>query len=57
MKLLDEIIAHAVDSKEPVSVLLRKYLVLAYQLKNDRLKAWIEKELDGYQPADDIPEY
>src|SRR5487761_2154531 len=57
MKLLDEITAHAVESKEPVSVLLRKCLVLAYQLKNDRLKTWIEKELDGYSSGDELPEY
>jgi hypothetical protein len=57
MKLLDEITAHAVESQEPISVLLRKCLVLAYQLKNDRLKTWIEKELDGYKPNDDVPEY
>src|SRR5712691_12636993 len=57
MKLLDEIIDCAVDNKEPVSVLLRKCLVLAYQLKNARLKSWVEKELDGYNEDDEVPEY
>ena len=41
MKLLDEIVDYAVDNKQPVSVLLRKCLVLAYQLKNDKLKNWV----------------
>ncbi len=57
MKLLDEIVDYAVDNKQPVSVLLRKCLVLAYQLKNDKLKNWVEKELDGYGLDDEIPEY
>jgi hypothetical protein len=57
MRLLDEIVDYAVDNKQPVSVLLRKCLVLAYQLKNDRLKKWVEKELDGYNANDEVPEY
>ena len=57
MRLLDEIIDYAVGNEQPVSVLLRKCLILAYQLKNDRLKIWIEKELDGYNADDELPEY
>jgi AbiTii len=57
MKLIEEIIELAVDDKEPVSVLLRKALVLSFQLKNDRLKVWAQKELDGYEPSDELPDY
>jgi AbiTii len=55
--LLDEIIELATDDKQPLTVLLRKCLVLAHQLKNDRLKAWANQELNGYESADGLPEY
>jgi len=38
MQLLDEIIQGAVDDKTSLSVLLRKCLLLAHQLKNEKLK-------------------
>lgn len=57
MKLLEEIIDLAVDNKEPISVLLRKCLVLAATLKNDKLKEWVERELNGYGQDDLMPEY
>jgi len=57
MKLLDEIVDYAVYNKHVVFVLLRKCLVLVYKLKNDKLKNWVEKELDGYGLDDEIPEY
>ena len=57
MKLLDEIVDLAVDDETPLSVLLRQCLVLSYQLKNERLKAWAEKELDGYADDDALPDY
>jgi hypothetical protein len=47
MQLIDEIIELAVDDRTSLSVLLRKCLVLSHRLKNERLKAWAEKELDG----------
>jgi hypothetical protein len=41
-----------------ISVLLRKCLVLAHQLKNDRLRSWVENELNGYATSDaELPEY
>jgi AbiTii len=57
MKLLDEIIDLAVDNSSSVSVVLRKCLVLAHTLKNERLKTWVEKELNGYDNGDELPEY
>jgi hypothetical protein len=57
MKLVDEIIELSTENKEPVSVLLRKCLVLAYQLNNEKLKTWADKELDGYQQGEDVPPY
>ena len=57
MKLLDEIIHSATGTKQDVSVLLRQCLVLSYLLKTERLKDWIDKELNGYSSDDELPEY
>jgi hypothetical protein len=57
MELLDEIIGGATDSTEPISNLLRRCLVLAHQLKNEKLKAWAESELNGYNDVDLLPDY
>jgi hypothetical protein len=59
MNLLDEIIDLAAGEKGSVATLLRKCLVLAHTLKSDRLKAWAENELNGYEAAkeDEVPAY
>jgi AbiTii len=58
MKLLDEIIDVAASETGSVATLLRKCLVLAHTLGNDRLKVWAENELNGYDSDDaGIPEY
>jgi hypothetical protein len=57
MKLLNEIIDLASSDKGSVPTLLRKCLVLAHTLKNDRLKAWAENELNGYRGSAELPEY
>jgi hypothetical protein len=55
--LLDDIIDLATDNKQPITVLLRKCIILASQLKNERLKVWANKELNGYDANDDLPPY
>lgn len=55
--LLDEIVRIATDNQQSLTVLLRKCLVLSFQLKNDELKSWLRQELDGYQSADGLPDY
>jgi hypothetical protein len=55
--LLDDIIDIAVGKDQPVSVLLRKCLLLAHQLKNERLKAWANQELNGYATEENLPQY
>lgn len=57
MKLLREIIELASDNQMPLTGVLRKCLVLAYSLKNERLKNWVDKELNGYQLDDELPVY
>ena len=55
--LLDDIIDLATNTNQSISVLLRKCIVLAHQIKNDRLKTWANKELNGYGEDDELPEY
>lgn len=55
--LLNDIINLATDSKQPITDLLRKCIVLGYQLKNERLKTWATKELNGYDITDELPSY
>lgn len=55
--LLDEIIELATDASHPLTLVLRKCLILGYQLKNDRLKSWANQELNGYQSREELPAY
>ena len=58
MSLLDDIIDAITNTDEKTSSVLKKCLVLSYSLKNDTLKAWVSKELNGYERDDpDLPEY
>ncbi len=55
--LLDDIIELATNTGQSITVLLRKCVVLAHQIKNDRLKTWANKELSGYGDEDELPDY
>ncbi len=57
MKLVDEIIDLAVDDAVQLPVILRKCLVVATTLKNERLKGWVLGELNGYPDKDALPQY
>ncbi len=57
MKLINEIIDLSTSTDGPVSVVLRKLLVLSYDLRNERLATWATTESDGYLSALDIPDY
>ena len=58
MNLVDEIITLSSSESASVSTLLRKCLVLAYTLHNDRLKTWAENELNGYEGEGvEVPAY
>ncbi len=57
MSLLREIQHDAVSSGVRVADLLRKCKILARRLKSRELEAWLNKELNGYQQGDPIPEY
>ncbi len=57
MKLLNEITELSTSNDTALSVVLRKLLVLSYELKNDRLANWASAELDGYDNGQDVPDY
>lgn len=58
MSLISEI-QNEILSEKPVSTILRKAKVLAYSLKNQEFKDWIEFELNGYkgERANPLPDY
>lgn len=47
----------AIDTKVPVSDLLRKALVVARKLHVTDIEKWTRHELDGYPPKEDVPSY
>jgi hypothetical protein len=55
--LLDDIVKLALDDKTSLSVLLRHCIVLGSKLKNEKLKAWANQELNGYQSKENLPSY
>jgi hypothetical protein len=58
MPLLDDIIETATDDKLPIGNLLRKCLVLEQTFHNEKFKAWLNNELDGYDNVEaEIPSY
>jgi hypothetical protein len=58
-KLVLELQRDALDSKVPVSDLLRKALVAATKLGVKDLQTWVTKEMNGYweDDEDDVPRY
>jgi hypothetical protein len=57
MALIDDIIDAATDDKVPIGTLLRKCLVLEQQVKNEKFKTWLNRELNGYEKVEDLPSY
>jgi len=56
MSLLKDIEKDTLSSTD-LSTVLRKAKVLAYHLKNEEFKQWVEHELNGYGSDDVIPDY
>lgn len=57
MKLLDDLIELASNDKEPIGNVLRKCLILESEFPSDTFKAWVDRELDGYDDDDEVPSY
>jgi hypothetical protein len=55
--LLSEIEAAVLDEDVPITVALRKCLVLGGRANSEALRDWASKELNGYSHADELPEY
>ena len=52
-----KIIKELVNEEITIEKALKRILLLANDIDNDDLKMWVEKELNGYESGDDIPEY
>jgi hypothetical protein len=57
MKLLQDIIDSALDDASSLAGLLRKCLVLADDLSNEKLRDWCLLELNGYGKEAELPDY
>ena len=57
MSLLRDIQNAAVDPNTDVVTLLRKCKILAVRLGSEEFKRWVDHELNGYDRAEDLPEY
>lgn len=56
-RLLREIEAGALDAGVPIADLLRKVIMLGGQSGSAELRDWATRELRGYGPEDELPEY
>ncbi len=56
MKIIDELIEEISNGSSKLTDILIKTMVLAFKLKNEELKSWIDNELNGYS-TDELPEY
>jgi hypothetical protein len=56
MKIIDELIDEISNGNSKLTDILIKTKVLAFKLKNETLKNWIDNELNGYV-SDELPEY
>lgn len=55
--LIDGIIEDLVRQDSNLENALLKTQVLAFKLKNDKLKSWVNNELNGYDNQDEVPEF
>lgn len=57
MQIIDELITKISEGKISLTDILIQTKVLAFQLKNDELKTWINNELNGYDSGNILPAY
>lgn len=57
MKIIDELISKISEEGISITDILIRTKVLAFQLKNEKLKVWIDNELNGYKSASELPHY
>ena len=57
MTLLREIQLAATDNNIDISTVLRKSKMLAVRLRSSEFEDWVNRELNGYSEASDLPPY
>jgi hypothetical protein len=58
MNLLDQIIeSGTLNTPPPLTSVLRQCILLSSQLKVPVLRTWAERELNGYETAENLPDY
>lgn len=57
MKIIDELISKISEQEISITDVLIRTKVLAFQLKNEKLKVWIDNELNGYESSNELPSY
>lgn len=56
-ELLNQVVQDLVNPEVNLSDTLLKMKIVAFNLQNQQLKSWVEKEIGGYGNDDEIPEY
>jgi hypothetical protein len=56
-RLLGEIEAGALNSSTPIADVLRKVIAVGGKAGSTELRDWATRELNGYRPGDDLPDY
>ena len=57
MSLIQQLQDDIVDEQVSLASVLLKAKILAYRLKHDEFKNWVNNELNGYSDGDDVPSY
>ncbi|MDI9312144.1 MAG: hypothetical protein QM535_18160 [Limnohabitans sp.] len=57
MNIIDELISSISTQENSITDILIRTKILAFELKNETLKTWIENELNGYNTKDKLPSY
>jgi len=56
-EFIDDVIQDLIDDQSNLESTLLKCQVLAYKLKNEKFKTWVNWEMNGYPDQSNIPEY
>jgi hypothetical protein len=56
-RLLQEIESGARDEKKPIGSLLRTVIQLGGEARSAKIRDWAMRELTGYGPDDELPDY
>jgi AbiTii len=54
---IKELKAELIEGSVPLSILLRKSVLIARTIKDSETEQWISRELNGYQEGDEAPTY